>query len=50
MLCLVELAEGPWMHVPVVGVPPAQLREGTALEVTFVRPGDGEAVPAFTPA
>jgi uncharacterized OB-fold protein len=44
----VELAEGPWIQVPLVGVEPASLREGVDMTVTFVRPGDGEAIPAFT--
>jgi uncharacterized OB-fold protein len=46
---IVELDEGPWMQVPLVGVDPDSLSEGMAMRVTFVRPGDGEAIPAFTP-
>jgi uncharacterized OB-fold protein len=49
-LGLVELAEGPWMHVAIVGVDPAVLHEGDALAVRFVRPGGGEPAPAFAPA
>jgi uncharacterized protein len=44
----VELAEGPWIQVPLVGVEPTSLCEGADMTVTFVRPGDGEAIPAFT--
>ena len=47
---MVELAEGPWMYASIVGVDPASLEEGTPLEVAFVRPGNGEAVPVFAPA
>ena len=47
---LVELTEGPWLQVPLVGVNPEDLREGLALHVGFVRPGGGEALAAFTPA
>lgn len=46
----VELAEGPWMQVPIVGVDPTSLREGIDMAVIFLRPGDGEAIPAFNPA
>jgi len=47
---IVELDEGPWMQVAIVGADEALLGEGTAMRVTFVRPGGGEAVPVFTPA
>jgi uncharacterized OB-fold protein len=47
---LVELDEGPWWQVPIVGVDPASLHEGIAMTVTFVRPGEGEALAAFTRA
>ena len=47
---MVELAEVPWMYAALVGVDAASLAEGTSLEVRFVRPGGGEAVPVFTPA
>jgi hypothetical protein len=47
---LVELDEGPWLQVPIVGVAPDDLAEGIAMRVQFVRPGDGEAMPAFTRA
>jgi hypothetical protein len=47
---MVELAEGPWMYAAIVEVDATSLVEGARLEVQFVRPGDGEAVPVFTPA
>lgn len=50
VLGLVEVAEGPWLHLPVVGVPTGELRAGMALEVTFVQPDEGEVLPAFTRA
>jgi uncharacterized OB-fold protein len=46
----VELPEGPWLQVPIVDVEPASLHRGTALRVLFIRPGDGEAMPAFAPS
>jgi hypothetical protein len=46
----VELAEGPWLQVPIVDGDPSSLMEGMALQVRFIRPGDGEAIPAFSPA
>ena len=49
VLGVVELEEGPWMYVPVVGAEIDALREGMELVVRFVRPGDGEAIPAFAP-
>jgi hypothetical protein len=36
--------------VPIVGVDPETLTSGSAMKVCFVRPGDGEAIPAFTTA
>ncbi|MCU1344682.1 MAG: hypothetical protein JWL70_948 [Acidimicrobiia bacterium] len=47
---LVELEEGPWLQVPLVGTEIEALREGLAMRVEFVRPGGGEAIAAFTPA
>jgi uncharacterized OB-fold protein len=46
---LVELAEGPWLQVPIVNASPTSLAEGIAMRVLFIRPGDGEQLPAFTP-
>ncbi|MCU1346511.1 MAG: hypothetical protein JWL70_2777 [Acidimicrobiia bacterium] len=45
---LVELEEGPWLQVPLVGVEVGELSEGIPMRVEFVRPGNGEAIPAFT--
>lgn len=45
----VELDEGPWMQVAIVDADPEHLHEGTRLQVRFVRPGDGEAIPVFAP-
>jgi len=47
---LVELEEGPWMQVPLIDVEDDRLNEGVAMRVKFIRPGDGEAIAAFTPA
>lgn len=47
---MVELAEGPWMYAAIVGADPASLRADLPLQLGFVRPGGGEAVPVFTPA
>jgi uncharacterized OB-fold protein len=45
---VVELAEGPWLNVPIVGADPASLEAGMPMQLCFVTPGDGETVPAFT--
>ena len=45
---IVELDEGPWLQVAIVGADPSELTEGRRMRVLFVRPGGGEAVPAFT--
>ena len=47
---LVELDEGPWLQVPLIDVEIESLAEGVAMQVQFVRPDGGEAVPAFTTA
>jgi hypothetical protein len=47
---LVQLQEGPWLQVPIVDTDPTLLEEGMAMAVCFLRPGDGEAIPAFAPA
>jgi uncharacterized OB-fold protein len=46
---LVELEEGPWLQVPLVGIGARSLKEGMPMRLEFIRPGDGEAIPAFTP-
>ncbi|MDI2129889.1 Zn-ribbon domain-containing OB-fold protein [Yinghuangia seranimata] len=47
---IVELAEGPWLNVRFVDVVPEAMTGGLAVEVRFVRPEGGEAVPVFAPA
>jgi uncharacterized OB-fold protein len=47
---LVELSEGPWMQVAIVGTDGHDLAAGQPMVVEFVTPGQGEAIPAFTPA
>lgn len=44
---LVELTEGPWLHVPVIGTVSVP-QPGTALMLTILRPYQGEPIPAFT--
>jgi uncharacterized protein len=46
----VELAEGPWLQVPILVADQASLSEGMAMEIHFIRPGGGEAIPVFVPA
>jgi uncharacterized OB-fold protein len=47
-LGIIQLTEGPWMQVPIIDPAPASLSEGMAMRVQFIRPGGGEAIPAFT--
>lgn len=44
----VELAEGPWLETILVNVDPNSLHEGARVRVTFLRPPDSEAIPAFS--
>ncbi len=44
---IVELAEGPWLTVPL-DIPPAELREGLPIRITFVRPEHSEPLPVGT--
>jgi uncharacterized OB-fold protein len=46
---IIELDEGPWLQVPIVGCDPSSLEEGMEMRVCFIRPGGGEAIPAFAP-
>ena len=46
---LVELEEGPWMYATLLDTDEVELGEGTPLVVDFIRPGGGEAIPAFRP-
>jgi len=45
----VELTEGPWLEVRLVGVDPHTLRAGTHLRVAFMHPPEGESYPVFRP-
>lgn len=47
---IVELDEGPWWWSQIVGVDPAELRDGLRLRVVFERPEGSEVVPVFAPA
>ena len=47
---IVELDEGPWLYAPLVDVDATSLMVGLRMSVRFVRPGDGETIPAFTRA
>jgi uncharacterized protein len=44
---IVELAEGPWLQVPIVDSDPSFLAEGIPMTVRFARPGGGEQIPVF---
>ena len=46
----VELAEGPWLQVPIVDTDPAGMRAGMPMVVRFLRPGGSEAIPVAAPA
>lgn len=50
---IVELAEGPWLSVRLIGADPAALRVGDEVGVDFVRSGEetepGEVLPVFRP-
>lgn len=50
LLGIVELREGPWLHVPLLGVAPEQVRVGLPLRATFVTHVSGERSAAFTAA
>jgi hypothetical protein len=45
----VELVEGPWIPVRVLGVDPAALRESHPVRIGFETPEGGEAVPVALP-
>ena len=45
---IVELAEGPWMSVPILGSA-AELYEGQTLKARFVELGGGEPIVVFGP-
>jgi hypothetical protein len=51
VLCIAELAEGPWWWSRVEDAVPEDLRPGLPLRIEFRRHSDGhEAVPVFVPA
>jgi uncharacterized OB-fold protein len=51
ILCIAELAEGPWWWSRVEDVAPEELRTGAPLRIEFRRHGaEHEAVPVFVPA
>jgi uncharacterized OB-fold protein len=47
---LVELDEGPWLEMQVVGVDPDRLVPRARIRVEFERPEGGEALPVARPA
>jgi len=47
---VVELAEGPWLNVAIVGTDQSGLEAGMPMQLCFVTPGGGETVPAFSVA
>ncbi len=47
---IVEFEEGPWWWARVVTGDPDALRDGMPLEMEFLRPEGGEAIPVFRPA
>jgi uncharacterized OB-fold protein len=49
-LGLVELTEGPWLHVRLDGLDRGMLSEGLPLVATFRHPEEGEAYLVFRPA
>ncbi|MFC5951407.1 Zn-ribbon domain-containing OB-fold protein [Pseudonocardia lutea] len=46
---LVELDEGPWLEMQVVGTDPERLVPSTKVRVEFERPEGGEALPVARP-
>jgi uncharacterized OB-fold protein len=47
---IVQLDEGPWLQVAILQADAGDLSVGQPMRATFIRPGGGEAVPAFTPS
>ena len=43
---VVELEEGPWVLGRIIG-PPGRMAAGLPVQVEFVRPDDGEAIPVY---
>lgn len=51
VLCIAQLAEGPWWWSRIENAEPGQLRSGMPLRVEYRRHApDSEAVPVFVPA
>jgi hypothetical protein len=50
VLGLVELDEGPWLHVQLGDVDPDGLAAGNRFRVAFHHPEEGESLPYFRPA
>jgi uncharacterized OB-fold protein len=50
VIALVDLAEGPRITTNLVGVDPADVHIGMAVEVCFEPLSDGQALPLFRPA
>lgn len=50
IVATVELAEGPWLTLPVDAPDDSGLRAGAAMRVAYIRPGDGEAIPVWRSA
>jgi uncharacterized OB-fold protein len=46
---IVELDEGPWLHVQIVTEDPDSVAVGSRVTVAFERAEGGEAIPVFTP-
>jgi uncharacterized OB-fold protein len=46
---LIELDEGPWLEMQIVGTDPDRLVPRTTVRVEFERPEDGEALPVARP-
>lgn len=48
-IALVQLAEGPWLHMQCVDITPEELKVGLPVTVRFEQPDEGEAVPVAVP-
>jgi uncharacterized protein len=49
-VALVELDEGPWLEMQVVGIAPEAITAGMRVHVDFERPAGGEALPVVSGA
>ena len=51
ILCIAELAEGPWWWARLEGAEPGELGIGAPLRIAYRRPAaDSETIPVFVPA